>query len=218
MNDLSYTQEYYLCAINEKGKPSFSKSTEIVMCLLVGCLIELQEGGYLELEKKRYHLAEPWDHSRPYLEPVYDYISRSKRGVKLESLAERFMGGKYANSLLEAVGSSLVEFGCVEEIPAQGIFSSRSLYAPKPEYTRQVIDKVRAELLGTNAIDSNTVILGALLAKTKILGSFFSKEEAKEIKDKLEQIKSDDSFKAVKKALDYLDILFFVIIAGSMRR
>lgn len=217
MEALSYTQEYYLCAINEKGKPSFSKSSEILVCLLVGCLLELQDKGYIEQEKKKYHAVQAWDDKYPYLWPVYEYVSHAKRGKALESFTDQFSGGKRASALLQAVGLSLAEMGYAREVPEQGLLHSKSRYAPIQEYTNQVVERIREELLGSEPINDTTAILTAFLSKSGILRNYFSREEVKEMKDKLDQIKKDDAYRAAKKALDHLDSIMVVIMLNTAR-
>lgn len=217
MEALSYTQEFYLCSINEKGKPGFSKSSEIAVCLLVGCLLELQDGGYLELEKKRYHAAKPWDNAIPYLQPVYEYVATSKRGKKIESFTNQFSEGKHANELMQAIGSSLAEAGCATEIPGQGLFGPKVRYAPNQTCTDQVVEGIREELLGTQPVEKKTAIVTAFLSKSGLMRDYFSKDEIKAMKDKLDQIKKDDTFRTVKQALDHLEAIIAIILFNSIR-
>lgn len=217
MESLSYTQEFYLCSINEKGKPGFSKSSEIAVCLLVGCLLELQDGGYLELEKKRYHATKPWDNATPYLQSVYEYVATSKRGKKIESFTNQFAEGKHANELMQAIGQSLAEAGCATEIPEQGLFGSKVRYAPNQACTDQVVEGIRAELLGAQPVEKKTVIVTAFLSKSNLLRDYFSKDEVKAMKDKLDQIKKDDTYKTVKQALDHLEAIIAVILLSAVR-
>lgn len=51
MKTLSYTQEYFLCAINKKGNiPALDDTFPV--CLVVGALMELLNHGYITRDEK----------------------------------------------------------------------------------------------------------------------------------------------------------------------
>ena len=52
MKDLSITQEYMLCAMNEKGKISGFDTNKLV-CMVASGLLELQMADCIQLEKKK---------------------------------------------------------------------------------------------------------------------------------------------------------------------
>ena len=55
MKDLSITQEYLICSLNEKGRLS-NLSNEQSICLLIGGLLELQNRGFAQIQNKRKFL------------------------------------------------------------------------------------------------------------------------------------------------------------------
>lgn len=58
MQDLSITQEYYICAVNEKGRIS-DFSTERLVCFVAAGLLDLQLEGCLSLDKKNVTVTGP---------------------------------------------------------------------------------------------------------------------------------------------------------------
>ena len=60
MSDLSYTQEFYLCAVNAKGKFPWTNE-EALRCLLAGATMELLESGVIARDAKgKLHAARAW--------------------------------------------------------------------------------------------------------------------------------------------------------------
>ena len=56
MRDLSITQEYLICAVNEKGKIS-GFSTERLVCLVAAGLLDMELAGAVRLTDKRVEIA-----------------------------------------------------------------------------------------------------------------------------------------------------------------
>ena len=56
MRDLSITQEYLICAVNEKGKIS-GFSTERLVCLVAAGLLDMELAGAVRLTEKRVEIA-----------------------------------------------------------------------------------------------------------------------------------------------------------------
>jgi len=60
MTDLSYTQEFYLCAVNQKGKFPWTNA-EASRCLLAGAAMELLESGVVARDAKgRLVIGRAW--------------------------------------------------------------------------------------------------------------------------------------------------------------
>ena len=53
MKDMTLTQEYFICAVNGKGKIS-GFSTEKQVCLVAAGLLELQMEGCICIDKNRW--------------------------------------------------------------------------------------------------------------------------------------------------------------------
>ena len=69
MQDLSITQEYYICAVNEKGRIS-DFSTERLVCFVAAGLLDLQLEGCLSLDRKNVTVTGPLPAGREYLAPL----------------------------------------------------------------------------------------------------------------------------------------------------
>jgi hypothetical protein len=203
-NTLSFTQEYYLCAINDKGNLPVL-DTEGAICLLAGGIMELTQQGYIEHDdKKRLIIAKPWDNALPYLKPLYDTVASFKKPQRIDGVL-----GAYETSLqeplpelLSALGTSLVAAGYADELSEQGLLHNKTGYVPKPEARTRIIEKIRAEFLEDGVISDETLCLAALLDGSNLIRRYFSTVEADALKKRLKEVRESDAHTLVKEFLD----------------
>lgn len=213
MKDLSITQEYLLCALNEKGKIS-GFSPEKIVCFIASGLLEMQLETCIEIDNKIINIINPLPKDLTYLNPLYDFINTSSP-MKLEKLVQHYsFTGKDLNKLLASVGSSLEKTGVVETSKT-GLLGDKKNYIPKKEAISTVIDKIRAELLEDVEITEDMAYLVILLEKSKTLNTYFSKFEQKELKEKISNITNSTTGKQVKDMVDQIVSLIVVIAAIS---
>ena len=109
MKDLTLSQEYLICAVNEKGTLG-AFSTEKQVCLVAAALLELQLAGCVALEKKTVTVTAPLPAEQAHLAPLYHYLTGGGRARKLEKLLEDYnysVTDTRLNDLVGAIGSSL---------------------------------------------------------------------------------------------------------------
>ena len=202
MKNLSYTQEYFLCAVNAKGG---LKTDAIYASLFASAVFELLSGGYIKYvgDNKEWIAADrPLDHSLSYLKPLYDFIANQKEPLEAMSLPGFLTNSKLFQELISAVGSSLAALDCAEELPSQGLRKNRTRYAPKAEETKRVIEKIRAEFLEEGTVTDETFCLTALLYHSKIIKDYFSKVESEALKKRLDEVKNSGAFIATQEILE----------------
>ncbi len=212
MNDLSLTQEYLLCTLNEKGKYS-SMDVEKGVCLVAGSILELLMEGVLKLEKKKISTVAPLPAGKKYLSPVYDRI-RQKEPVKVEAVMEYFsfsFSDKNLYALLGDIGDTLAEAGCAEKGEG-GMLRKTSVYVPDAKAKDAVIQKIRAELLEDGELSEDIIALTVLLQKSGDLCRYFSAYEKKDLKQRLKSIKKSSENQFVKQMVEYIENLFALVI------
>ena len=215
MNDLSYTQEFYLCATDKKGKVS---STEKI-CLAAGGISELLNGGYIKRdEKQRLIVAKPWDDTLPYIKPIYDTIATLKKPHSSYDVLTMFSGSKKLfNELNTAIGSSLVAADCATELEVKGRGEGKSKYVPKEEAVKKIIEKIRAELLEDGAMSDETVCLAALLDTYEIVLDYFSKVERESVKARIKEVyESEESASITDTLEEILQIPAMLVVVMSV--
>lgn len=216
MKDLSITQEYSLCSLNEKGKlPALSK--EIPVCVLASGLIELLASNCIQVdEKNKVCVIGNLNEGQVYLKSLFDWLNESKP-MKIEKIAKEYtmtFTGKRLNALVTDVGNSLADRGCVTSEKG-GIFGSKFCFIPNSDEVDKVIQKIRAELLESGTMSDETVALVSLLDKSNQVKKYFSKYESEHLKARLKEIKEDPSNQLVKQMMDYVDTIIAVIAVIS---
>ena len=169
MNDLSITQSYLLCAVNDKGLLPGMRP-ERGACFLAAGLLELRLAGCLTLEKRKVSLCAPLPAELGYLRALYDRIAQ-KQPVKVDSLVERYLfsfSDRELRELLDPVGDSLVSLGLAEVRPA-GLLGNQRGYVPTARGITAVIEPLRAELLEDGPVTEEAAVLTILLEKGECL-------------------------------------------------
>ena len=150
MRDLSISQEYYLCAVNEKGAIS-SFAAEKLVCLVASALLDMKLADCIEIENKRVQVIGDLPEELSFLDSLYDFIHVGKP-VKVEKILEEYtysMTDKRLKRLMADLGRSMEEDGITKEV-VSGLFGGKSSYVPNQKAVELVIDKVRAEMLAVS--------------------------------------------------------------------
>lgn len=206
MKDLTITQEYMICALNEKGKMSEMLGVEKIVCFVASGLLEMKLEGCIAMEKKKVCVISDLPEKLAHLKPLYDYINRYE-SVKIEKIIEEYtytFTDKRFYELVDSVGKSLAEINMAEEIE-KGIFGKRKYYIPTKDAVHYVIDMIRSELLEEGEITEDIVLLTILLAKGKIIKKYFSEYEQKEIKSRLKEILNSADGHMVQEMIDHIE-------------
>lgn len=207
MRDLSISQEYYLCAVNEKGSIS-SFAAEKLVCLVASALLDMKLADCIEIENKRVQVIGDLPEELSFLDSLYDFIHVGKP-VKVEKILEEYnysITDKRLKRLMADLGRSMEEDGITKEV-VSGLFGGKSSYVPNQEAVELVIDKVRAEMLEEGTVTEEVAALIVLLDISKSMKYYFSKYEQKKIKEKLERLLHDPSGKMVKGMVDYIQTM-----------
>ncbi len=211
MRDLSISQEYYLCAVNEKGSIS-SFAAEKLVCLVASALLDMKLADCIEIENKRVQVIGDLPEELSFLDSLYDFIHVGKP-VKVEKILEEYtysMTDKRLKRLMADLGRSMEEDGITKEV-VSGLFGGKSSYVPNQKAVELVIDKVRAEMLEEGTVTEETAALVVLLDISKSMKYYFSKYEQKKIKEKLERLLHDPNGKMVKEMVDYVQNMMAMI-------
>lgn len=205
MKDLAITQEYLICAVNSKGKIS-GFSTEKLVCLIASGLLELQLENCIKINKDTVTVTNNLPDDKIYLKPLYDFVNQSKpvrMGKILEAYTYSF-SDKNLYELINSIGASLEDLGLVEATRT-GIFGNKNAYIPNSNAVHYVVDMIRAEFLEDVEVTEDIALLIVLLDKSKLLKTYFSEYEQKEIKEKFKDLANQDTGKMIKEMVDYVE-------------
>jgi hypothetical protein len=216
MKDLSITQEYMLCALSEKGRLPWI-GREVSACLLAGAMIELLVAGCIRMdEKKKVLVTGKPGAEMGYLNSLFDWLNGPK-ALKLETVAQEIcisFTDKRLTALVAGIGASLAERGCVS-VEMNGFLSRRPRYVPKLAEVDKVIQKIRAEMLEDGVMTDETVALVSLLEKSSRIRMYFSRYEAKQLKDRLKEIKQAPSNQLIRQMIGYVETMMACLIASA---
>lgn len=215
MKDLSITQEYLLCALNEKGSLQMT-SQKVPVCLLVGSIIELLQKQCVKFdEKNRLFVSSELPEELLYLKSLYEGIKNHGHAKPEKMVGEYTMAftNKKMDALISDIGDVLIQKECVRK-ESGGMFGKRSRYIPDSNHVDKIVQKVKAELFGDCEVTDETVALVSLLDKSGLLKKYFSKHESRQLKARLKEIKESSTNQFVKQMVDYVDDMIAVMIAA----
>ncbi len=213
MKNLSYTQEFFLCALKPQGSTTLTHSTESSTCLLAGGLLELLMDGYISIDDKKMFVNKELSSDKIYLMPIYQLIKNNKP-MKIEAIAEKYaFDFKRPDELFQSIGRSIVEDGYVIEESKQGLFKNKVRFLPNESEVTKVVEKLRAEFLEEGNVSDEAIVLGALLNKSGLIKKYFSKYELQKLNERLKEIKQSEAGALIKEMVDYIDTWIAIIIA-----
>lgn len=216
MKDLSITQEYIICTVNEKGAlPSYNQKA--AACLIVGGLLEMQLAKCISLSDKKVSVCAELPEHMAYLKPLYNVINQGKP-MKVEKAVEAYtitFTNKKLYEFVDALMESLKEADVVEPVKA-GFSGNKVGYVPKKGIVTRIIEKIRAELLEDGEISEDVIALTALMDKAGNLKDYFSKYEQKELKNKIEAIKKSEAGTLAKEMAQHIETLEMAAIISVM--
>ena len=222
MQPLSFTQEYFLCSVNDKGDIPMLYSSYVQAGLLVGGMLELLQHGYIRRDEQDHlRTGKDWDDQLPYLRPLYNTIVGLKKPRDIKGVATQYMfktSPKPFNEYFDAIGLSLAAAGCADELSKPGAWRDKLKYIPREAAIHQVVQRIRTELLEEGVIYEQTVCLVAFLDKSDMIKQYFSKFEAKALKARIKEIRSSEAYASIKEVLDEVDnmIAMIVIVLGMI--
>lgn len=214
MEKLSYVQEYFMLALNEKGNIPISKGASIAACLVISEITELESRGYVIWdEDNKISITKPSDESLTYLIPMYETIAYFNNPEDVLRIVDMYssnirLPGNYRKSIKELllpIGKSLEENAYVDKITVKGLFREKTKYIPKPEIVINCVDKIRNCVMENNAIDEDTLSLIVLLDKSEILHNFFNASEITHIKERIRSKQENNKDTPVDKMLDHVE-------------
>jgi hypothetical protein len=216
MKDISFTQEFFLCALKPRGSTALAGSVESFTCLLAGMLLELLMDGYIEIdEKKKVIINKALSTEKEYLASIYEFI-RNNKPMKVETIAEKYaFDFKKPEEMFRLVGRSLVIAGYATEEGGKGLFKNKVSFIPNEKEVTKVIEKLRAEFLEQGEVSDEVVVLGTLLSKSGLIKNYFARYEVQKLNERLKEIKQSEAGIIVKRLVDYIDTWIVIICASG---
>ena len=215
MSNLSLSQEYLMCALNDKGKiPTFN--LERVIAVAASAVAELMMDDIVVSDGKKLSVKKVLPAEKSYLNPVYNFIEK-KEHVGFRTVVEHFsftLSSKNIDELFDSIGNSLVLAGCAQK-EKSGMLGNKNAYIPDLKTVDNIIQNIRAEILEEGELTEDIAALTAILDKTGELMKYFSSYEKKTVKQRLKEIKNNPENKEIAKVINYVEELMVVIIVSA---
>ena len=215
MKDLSLTQKFFICTVNEKG--NFSSYDQVpVACLIASGVLEMYMAKCISIEKKRLSIADKLPESMEYLKSLYDMIEQenANRGkpVKAEKIVEKYTGA-FTDKKLRELTNAIVQ--SMDEDIQSAEKAGKGKYIPKREILLDVADNLRTDLLRTDLPSKDAIVFADLLDRAGHLKEYLSKYEMKELKKRLHEIRKNKDEAAVKKTIRQIDELVDILVSAG---
>jgi hypothetical protein len=113
------------------------------------------------------------------------------------------LSNKRFDVLYSAIGDSLVKSRCADAMIKYGLNKKKIRYVPKTEAVRSVIERVRAGFIGDGTLTEGTLCLSALLDKSVLFRSYFSKDEMEIVRKRIEVVQNSEAYAYANALLNY---------------
>lgn len=185
MKELSVTQEYFVCALNGKGKiEGFSKDK--LNCFVAGGLLELQLAGCIAFDGKTAFAIGELPEELNCLKSIYDVIAKDE-SIDIEEFLKAYdydINDRQLNELVKDIGDFLESIDFAETIKS-GVFKKKKTYFPKREIINRVIEKMRSNMIKPGSITEEAAALFILLDRSMYLKEYFSIFERNDMRENL---------------------------------
>jgi hypothetical protein len=215
VENLSYTQLFFLCVINEKGNLPKLNGLGVAVGIVVCEIMELVTMGVVVRDKSNRLLAvKQYDGSLSYLKPMYKTIVNYKGSIDITDISDMYAStmrmpgnsvGKSIYDLLLPIGKSLADIGYANALPKNSLLRRTTRYAPEFEVVEQIIEKIRTAFGGEGKITGEVLCVAAMLCESGGIAIHFTKDEASAIKELVKETRKSDMFCTENELLYYAD-------------
>ncbi len=218
MKNLSLTEEYALCILNEKESKSVLCSNEYAVCIIATSIWELIAYKTIKLtEDKNLVVNVNFNGVKGYLKYIYDDIAL-KESIKVNEFVENYIfNGPNSNlkNIVNSLVEDLIKNNSIKIEKKEGLFKEKSVYIGNEIVINSIIKKIREDVLENKNTRVETMILATMLFWSKAYKEYFSKYEAKQIKEKVKEIRETEEYLFIKEVLDDIQSILLTIVVSS---
>lgn len=218
MKNLSLTEEYVLCILNEKESKSILCSKEYAVCIIATSIWELISYKAVKLTNdKNLVINVNFDGTKGYLKYIYDDI-KLKESIKVTELVEDYIfNGSNSNlkNIVKSLVEDLVKNNSIKIEKKEGLFKEKEVYIGNVSVINNIIKQIREDILESKNVSAETMILATMLFWSKAHKEYFSKYEAKQIKETVKKIKETEEYLFIKEILDDIQSILLTIVVSS---
>lgn len=218
MRNLSLTEEYALCILNEKESKTVLCCKEYAVCIIATSIWELISYKAIKLtEDKSLMVNINFNGTKGYLKYIYDDIAL-KKSIKVTELVEDYIFNGSDSNLKNIVNSlveDLMKNNSIKVEKKEGLFKEKEVYIGDVTVINNIIKQIREGVLENRSVSAETMILATMIFWSKAHKEYFSKYEAKQIKEKVKEIRETEEYLFIKEVLDDIQSILLTIIVSS---
>lgn len=192
---LSITQELILLTV--KPNKRISATSRLRLSIVTAGLMDLALSQVIVFEKKKVVAINPLPEEYQYLVSLYEVITR-KEMMKLSKLSEIY---SYKNKEFKQLRRDI-------DYSLENLLESE-------KNKEVIIERMRAEFL-SGEISNETIVLAVMLNKNKELKKYFSKYEMATIKEKIKELKTDESNQVLNTMINNIDAINVAVLSSAV--
>lgn len=218
MKNLSLTEEYALCILNEKESKSILCSKEYAVCIIATSIWELISYKAVKLtEDKNLVINVNFHGTKGYLKYIYEDIALMQP-IKVTELVENYIfNGSNSNlkNIVNSLAEDLMKNNSIKIKKKEGLFKEKEAYIGNVNIINSIIKEIREDVLDNKNVSAETMILATIIFWSKAHKEYFSKYEAKQIKETVKKIKETEEYLFIKEILDDIQSILLTIVVSS---
>ncbi|MDS0525674.1 GPP34 family phosphoprotein [Clostridium sp. SHJSY1] len=211
----SVTKQYALLVMNKRFNINSFLVRDFLVATIAAGLFELEKNKVLKVEYSKNNITFSIQKKLPdklnYLSEIYNVIldCHEKTLYDVIKLFNMESNRRYSENYVQGLTHSMVKSGVLSETKKNKLFGKeKTSYVVNKETVNEIIKYIRETFLYDKSDDEECCILSILLNRTGLLKSYFGKDEADIIVNKIKKlIKGDYGLTTIIRGLDDLIVM-----------
>lgn len=220
MINLNVVEKLVLCVLDKEKSNSFLRlSNSYPAAIGASVFMELFLEDVIELnEDKKIVVKNKLVTDKEYLKEVYERIQNEKP-KKFKKWIEAY-GAGFSVKCVENIVSNAAEYlekqGVLKVSKEKGLFKEKVKYEADKEIVNSIIDEIRNGFIGNETLTKECVSLTVLVNQCDLLKKELSNDEKKILKEKIKDIKKNNTVEGVKELQEVICELEMAIMAACV--
>lgn len=220
MMNLNVVEKLVLCVLDKEKSNSFlllSNTYPAVIGASVFMELFLEDAIKLN-EDKKIVVKNQLVTDKEYLKEVYERIQNEKPR-KFKKWIESYGAGfsvKCVKNIVCSVAECLEKEGVLKVAKEKGMFKEKVRYEADEDAVKSIIDEIRSEFIENESLTKECVSLTVLVNQCQVLKKVLSKDEKKLLREKINDIKKNNTVEGVKELHEVICELEMSVMAACV--
>jgi hypothetical protein len=211
LTELSFSQKFFICAVNDQGHISNLHSSTWT-CLILSALIDLEKQNCIAITDPHITITSELPQQLGYLAPAVERLMEQSP-ISLGRFVGNYVTGLTETArqeLFESIGRSLVA-AQVADATNNVVPTPKVGFIPHPDQRRTIIETVLP-----SKPDDEQIIFASLVHHGKLAKNYFSRSEQKCLKETLAQYHHYSANEELTTTLAHIDSVMNVPVIASL--